>query len=140
MRVCHTMVVRPRCSGVHSARAVSPTGIAEKKLVLLSMVAVRAPSGKVHDRSDAAEVVGQRHDRPAVKNVGNGGELLAHFEFGFDAVGRHVGQLDPQKRGERRLKVARVSHDNVLDVTADKGRGPSQPFLRPRSVTLVVRF
>ena len=35
MRVCHTIVVRPRCSGVHSARMVSPAGTAAKKLVLL---------------------------------------------------------------------------------------------------------
>src|SRR6202451_2311082 len=47
MRVCQTMVVRPRCSGVHSARAVSPIGIGAKKLVLLSMVAVRPPSGRL---------------------------------------------------------------------------------------------
>jgi len=46
MRVCHTMVERPRCSGVHSARAVSPTGMAAKKFVLLSMVAVRPPGGR----------------------------------------------------------------------------------------------
>ena len=44
IRVCQTMVVRPRCSGVHSARKVSPSGTAAKKLVLLSMVAVRWPS------------------------------------------------------------------------------------------------
>jgi len=41
MSVCSTMVVRPECSGVHTARAVSPLGIGAKKLVLLSIVAVR---------------------------------------------------------------------------------------------------
>ena len=44
MRVSSTMVVRPRCSGMQTARAVSPFGTAAKKLVLLSMVAVRPPS------------------------------------------------------------------------------------------------
>ena len=46
MLVCITMVVRPICSGVVTARAVSPLGIGAKKLVLLSMVAVRWPSGR----------------------------------------------------------------------------------------------
>src|SRR5215467_1708889 len=41
MSVCSTMVVRPECSGVHTGRAVSPLGIGAKKLVLLSIVAVR---------------------------------------------------------------------------------------------------
>src|SRR5262249_49981221 len=41
MLVCKTIVVRPECSGVHTARAVSPLRMGAKKLVLLSMVAVR---------------------------------------------------------------------------------------------------
>ena len=40
MRVCQTIVVRPRCNGVHSAFATSPMGTAAKKLVLLSIVVV----------------------------------------------------------------------------------------------------
>ena len=43
MRVCTTMVERPRCSGTASARATSPIGMPAKKLVLLSIVAVRWP-------------------------------------------------------------------------------------------------
>src|SRR5262249_56402140 len=45
--VCQTIVVRPRWSGVHSALAVSPAGMAAKKLVLLSSVVVPAPSGRL---------------------------------------------------------------------------------------------
>src|SRR5205814_8848750 len=44
--VCHTMVLRPLCRAEHSARAVSPSGIAAKKLVLLSIVVVVSPSFK----------------------------------------------------------------------------------------------
>src|ERR1700722_10847121 len=44
MLVCSTMVVRPLCSGMQTARAVSPLGMGAKKLVLLSMVAVLWPS------------------------------------------------------------------------------------------------
>jgi hypothetical protein len=40
MLVCSTMVVRPECSGVQTARTLSPRGIGAKKLVLLSIVAV----------------------------------------------------------------------------------------------------
>src|SRR6516162_6500902 len=47
MRVSSTMVVRPRCSGMQTACAVSPFGTAAKKFVLLSMVAVRPPSGRL---------------------------------------------------------------------------------------------
>ena len=43
MRVCQTMVVRPRWRGVHSAFATSPMGTAAKKLVLLSTVVVDWP-------------------------------------------------------------------------------------------------
>src|ERR1051325_4175559 len=47
IRVCHTMVVRPLCSGVVSVVMVSPIGQAAKKLVLLSTVVVPAPSGRL---------------------------------------------------------------------------------------------
>src|SRR5690606_23514908 len=47
MRVCQTIVVRPLWSGVHSARAVSPSGTAAKKLVLLSIVVVIVPRGRL---------------------------------------------------------------------------------------------
>src|SRR5262249_59705243 len=47
MRVSSTMVVRPRCSGMQTARAGSPFGTPAKKLVLLSMVAVLPPSATV---------------------------------------------------------------------------------------------
>src|SRR5215813_4163245 len=47
MRVSSTMVVRPRCSGMQTACAVSPSGTPARKLVLLSMVAVRPPSGRL---------------------------------------------------------------------------------------------
>src|SRR5215470_1583530 len=47
MRVSSTMVVRPRCSGMQTACAVSPFGTPAKKLVLLSMVAVRPPPGRL---------------------------------------------------------------------------------------------
>ena len=40
-----TVVVRPRCSGVVSALATSPTGRGAKKFVLLSIVAVEPPVG-----------------------------------------------------------------------------------------------
>ena len=40
MRVCQTIVVRPRCTGSQTARTVSPIGAAAKKLVLLSIVVV----------------------------------------------------------------------------------------------------
>src|SRR5215468_8309483 len=47
MRVSSTMVVRTRCSGMQTACAVSPFGTAAKKFVLLSMVAVLPPSGRL---------------------------------------------------------------------------------------------
>src|SRR5262249_59700515 len=43
MRVCHTMVLRRRCSGVVSVRTASPTAQAGEKCVLLSIVAVASP-------------------------------------------------------------------------------------------------
>src|SRR3954464_3429924 len=43
--VCQTVVVRPRCSGVHSALATSPSGMPAQKLVLLSIVAGEPPLG-----------------------------------------------------------------------------------------------
>ena len=45
MRVCQVMVVRPRCSGVHSPVTVVPTGAEPKKLVFDSMVTVRSGGG-----------------------------------------------------------------------------------------------
>src|SRR5580700_12180000 len=46
IRVCQTIVRRPRCSGVASAVTRVPTGAAAMKLVLLSIVVVPAPSGR----------------------------------------------------------------------------------------------
>ena len=88
MRVCQTMVVRPRCSGVHSARAVSPTEMPRKKLVLLSIVAVMVPVRQIGDRGGAAEIVGERHHRAAVQDAVAVGQLLAHGELGLDPLGR----------------------------------------------------
>src|SRR4051794_7404187 len=45
--VCQTIVVRPRWSGMQTAWAVSPSGTARKKFVLLSIVVVRAPSARL---------------------------------------------------------------------------------------------
>src|SRR5215469_3064844 len=47
MRVSSTMVVRPRCSGMQTAFAVSSFGTAANKFVLLPIVAVRPPSGRL---------------------------------------------------------------------------------------------
>src|SRR4051794_18045946 len=49
MRVCHTMVRRPRCSGVASAVTRVPTGAEAMKFVLLSIVVVPAPSGRLRN-------------------------------------------------------------------------------------------
>ena len=64
MLVCSTMVVRPLCSGTQTARAVSPLGTAAKKLVLLSMVAVRPLLGRRDARGHAAEGVAQAITAP----------------------------------------------------------------------------
>ena len=111
IRVCQTMVVRPRCSGVHSARAVSPTGMAAKKLVLLSMVAVRAPFGKIRHRGDAAEIIGERHDGAAVEDVGDCRKLVTNGEFGLDALRRDVREFDAEEIGERCLHFGGSAHD-----------------------------
>ena len=42
-RVCHTIVRRPRCSGVAAPVIRLPRGAAAMKLVLLSIVVVPAP-------------------------------------------------------------------------------------------------
>ena len=49
--------------------AVSPTGMAAKKLVLLSIVVVPAPSGRLTTVATRADIVGERHDGAAVNNV-----------------------------------------------------------------------
>src|SRR5271163_4186945 len=53
MRVCHTIVVRPICTGEHSARAVSPARRAATKFVLLSIVVVFAPGGRLRSVATA---------------------------------------------------------------------------------------
>ena len=85
-RVCQTMVVRPRWSGVHSALATSPIGIAAKKLVLLSIVVVRLAVLEIGGRGGAAEIVGERHDGAAMHDVKAVVELLAHWQLGGDAL------------------------------------------------------
>ncbi len=81
------MVVRPVCSGVQTARTVSPFGIGAKKLVLLSMVAVRCPGGERRARRHAAHDVGQRHDGAAMHDAAAVAELLAVDQLGFAALG-----------------------------------------------------
>ena len=111
IRVCHTMVVRPRCSGVHSARAVSPCGMAAKKLVLLSIVVVRA-GGQVRDRRDRADIVGQRHDGAAVDDVGPGCKFATDDELARHLLRRDMGDLYAQEIGEGRLlEFGTAAHD-----------------------------
>ena len=95
MLVCSTMVVRPVCSGVQTARAVSPLGIGAKKLVLLSMVAVRCLSASAGARGHAAHDVGQRHDRAAVHDAAPVAQLLAHDHLGFAASAARARTLTP---------------------------------------------
>ena len=59
---------------------MSPTGMAAKKLVLLSMVAVRAAVGQGHGRG-AAEIVGQRHHGAAVHHAETVIQLLADVKL-----------------------------------------------------------
>src|SRR5258707_1786708 len=47
MRVCQTIVRRPRCTGIASPVTRVPSGAAGMKLVLLSIVVVPAPSGRL---------------------------------------------------------------------------------------------
>ncbi len=60
---------------------------------------------QIHHRGDAAEIVGQRHDRAAVQNIRDGCEFVADGKFGLDALRRYVSKLDAEKRGERSLKI-----------------------------------
>ena len=103
IRVCQTMVVRPRWSGVHSARMVSPAGTAAKKLVLLSIVVVPAPARHVHEGGGAAHVVGNAHHRAAMQAAIAVGELLAHHDFRHHPVARDLDDLEPHQLGEGRL-------------------------------------
>ncbi len=60
MRVCHTVVVRPRCSGVHSAFATSPTGIGGEEIGLaLDRRGRAAGLRQVGGGGGAAEIVGE---------------------------------------------------------------------------------
>src|SRR5262245_3401269 len=68
--VCHTMVVRPRCRGVQVAFAVSPLGIAAKKLVLLSIVVVVAPAAKLATVAMAPNVSASAMTAPPCRTAG----------------------------------------------------------------------
>ena len=55
-RVCHTMVRRPRWSGVHSPSMVVPLRPAARKLVFDSMVVVEEPRGRFSTVATAPKV------------------------------------------------------------------------------------
>ena len=99
MLVCSTMVVRPECSGVQTARTLSPFGIGAKKLVLLSIVAVRWLGDSEADAVIPPMMSAQRHDRAAVHDVAAVAQLLPVDQLGLAAVGTagddvHAHELD----------------------------------------------
>ena len=77
--VCHTIVVRPLCTAVHSARAVSPSGIVAKKK--------DAERGVVVDE-DAAIAI---EHAAARRDDGNGANAIA---FRHDTVFIGVDDLE----------------------------------------------
>ena len=64
--------------------------MAAKKLVLLSIVVVDWPGFEIGGGGGAAEIVGQRHDRAAVQDAEAVVEVVAHRQFGGDALGRNM--------------------------------------------------
>ena len=60
--------------------------------------------GQVGDGRGSAEIVGKRHDRPAVQDAEPVAELLAHRELGRDALARHVDNPHAEELGKWRLR------------------------------------
>ena len=81
--------------------------MAAKKLVLLSIVVVDWPVFQIGGGGGAAEIVGQRHDGAAMHDAEAVVELLAHHQFGGDALGRDMRDFQAEEFGERRLRVGR---------------------------------
>ena len=110
MRVCQTMVVRPRCSGVHSAFATSPIGTAAKKLVLLSICRGGLTRLEIGGRRRATEIVGKRHEGAAMHDAETVVKIIARDEFCGHPFGRNMRDLEAEKFGKWRLLVGRVVH------------------------------
>ena len=81
MRVCQTMVVRPRCK----RRAFGPGGVADRnggKEIGLALDGRGLHAlGQVDGRGGAAEIVGKRHDGAAVQDTEAVAELLAYHQL-----------------------------------------------------------
>jgi len=83
------------------ARAVSPFGMPAKKLVLLSIVAVRPAAVRQADaRRHPAECIAQRHHGAAVQHAAAIAQLFAHDELGLGAFGRAMQDVDAEEFGE----------------------------------------
>ena len=64
-----------------------------------------ACSGReVQTRGCASQVVGERHDRPAVEKAVAVRVLLPNHQLGDDPVALVADELDSQEPGERRLR------------------------------------
>ncbi len=101
--VCQTVVVRPRCSGVHSAFATSPAVCRRRNWSCFrSWWSSRAPSGTFGGGGGAAKVVGERHQCAAVQHAVPVGKLIGDQKLSRHPLGRDVGDLHAHEAGKRR--------------------------------------
>ncbi len=104
-RVCHTIVRRPRWTGLVSPITRVPTGAEATKLVLLSIVRGPRALPEIHNRGDGAERIGEGHDRAPVKHCRAGAQILSDGHLCHDLFGRGADEFDAQQFGKRQSRL-----------------------------------
>jgi len=98
-RVCQTIVVRPRCSGVASARTM-PSRPAAKEIGLGLERRRRGPGRQVDERRGRPDRVGEGHDRAAVQRAATVRRSSRNRELGDEPIRRGLDEADAEELGE----------------------------------------
>ena len=99
-RVCHTMVRRPRCRHVASARS-GPDRPAARKLVLDSRVAVVAPSGRLRNVAAAPTVSARAISAPPWTAPADRRHRVPDGELRDDPIGAGLDEPETEELGQR---------------------------------------
>ena len=97
-----TTIVRRPCAAVATLRGRALAHRPEEVRLRLDRRRPAGTFGQVEKRAEAADVVGEPHERAAVHDAAGRAVVLAPREPGAHLVRRCGHHLDPEERGERR--------------------------------------
>ena len=68
----------------------------------------RLALAQIGEGADAAQRIGERHQRAAMQDRGQGAKVVAHLHLGLEEIGLGAGERDAEQLGERHHHVVQL--------------------------------